>query len=207
MLDSNGCGEPSDASKAGKNGVKTSAGLGDDQVSWYSTSMQTLKKLSPETKFSMAFHIQTTEFITAYSQYEEFDMTIADDGASYENPLFFDQMETAKEGDIGFIGRPLKGAWSSSQRHGILKSLGVDSIFVGHEHCNSASVVYDGIRYQYGQKSSTYDRYNFLQEDGSIIGSYGTTGTPLIGGTAFGLSADGSIADPYIYYCGNPFGD
>ena len=38
-----------------------------------------------------------------------------------------------------------------------IKALGVDSILVGHEHANSASAVYDGIRFQYGQKTGTYE--------------------------------------------------
>ena len=50
-----------------------------------------------------------------------------------------------------------------------IKSLGADSVFVGHEHANSAGVIYDGIRCQYGQKTGTYDRNNYLQEDGSYI--------------------------------------
>ena len=88
-----------------------------------------------------------------------------------------------------------------------MKKLGVDSIFCGHEHCNSASVVYDGIRFQFAQKSSTYDRYNVLDSQGHIVGGYSLAGTPLIGGTAFSLSQeDGTIINPYIYLAGNPLG-
>ena len=84
-----------------------------------------------------------------------------------------------------------------------MKVLGADSIFVGHEHCNSASVVYDGIRFQYGQKSSEYDRFNCLNADGSITGGYSKTGTSLIGGTVIVLSeTDATIKDAYIYLCG-----
>jgi len=90
-----------------------------------------------------------------------------------------------------------------------MKALGVDSIFVGHEHCNSASVVYEGIRFQYGQKSSEYDRFNWLNQDGTITGGWihewnvNKTGTPLIGGTVIILSeSDASIEDCYNYYCG-----
>ena len=88
-----------------------------------------------------------------------------------------------------------------------MKSLGVDSIFVGHEHCNNVSIVYKGIRFQYGLKSSEYDRFNFLNPDGTIDGNYGyampKTSTPLIGGTVIVLSdEDGVITDCYNYYCG-----
>ncbi len=81
-----------------------------------------------------------------------------------------------------------------------MKDLGVDSIFVGHEHCNSASVVYDGVRFQFGQKSSEYDRFNYLHSDGTIK-SVGP-GQSLMGGTVIPLAEDGTLKTPYIYYCG-----
>lgn len=86
-----------------------------------------------------------------------------------------------------------------------MKALGADSILVGHEHCNSASVVYDGIRFQYGQKIGEYDRINFRSDDGTIIGgpAYNTKlGTPILGGTVMELSeSTGEISNAYIYYC------
>jgi hypothetical protein len=210
MLDSNGCMSPSVASQNSKNGIKTSVGFGADQIDWYTQSMASVKAISPDTKVSMAYHIQSTSFTLAYKQYEEFKGTLAEDLQSYAFPLHFDALETAKEGDFGYLGRPLKSPWSTASplvMHDTLKGLGVDSIFVGHEHCNSASVVFNGIRYQYGQKSSTYDRFNSLKVDGTIVGSSKSEGAPLIGGTVFSLSqADGSLQNPYIYYCGNPFG-
>ena len=84
-----------------------------------------------------------------------------------------------------------------------MKALGADSMFVGHEHCNSASVVYDGIRFQYGQKTSEYDRYNYLYSDGTIDFVSGNGSKSLMGGTVIPLSkVDGGIQNPYIYYCG-----
>ena len=69
-----------------------------------------------------------------------------------------------------------------------------------------ASVVCEGIRFQYGQKSSEYDRYNQIDANGNITATYlyNKTGTPLIGGSVIVLSdTDGSIEDAYIYYCKN----
>jgi hypothetical protein len=102
----------------------------------------------------------------------------------------------------------MKGPWDTSYGvFGAMKRLGTDSIFVGHENCNSASVVYEGVRFQFGQKSSTYDRYNAVNSQGEIIGDYNPVGTPLIGGTAFYLSQeDGAIHSPYIYLYGDPLG-
>jgi len=86
-----------------------------------------------------------------------------------------------------------------------MKALGVDSIFVGNEHCNSASVVYEGIRFQYGQKSSEYDRFNSIAEDGTVIEAWTRPegAVSMIGGTVIPLSEDGTITEPYIYLCGD----
>ena len=90
----------------------------------------------------------------------------------------------------------------------IITGLGADSVFVGHEHCNSASVLYEGVRLQYGQKSSEYDRFNSLNENGTITGGYSKLGISLIGGTVMTLSkTDGAIADSRIQYCKNAGAD
>ena len=85
---------------------------------------------------------------------------------------------------------------------GIL-DLGADSFFIGHEHCNNASVVYDGVRYQFGQKSSTYDRYVSVMPDDTITtGTRSAVEAPLVGGTVIPLArGTGEIQTPYIYYC------
>lgn len=141
----------------------------------------------------------------AYGKYGD----LGDGSSLMENPINFDTLEGVEDGDFGYLGRGMKAPWDADYRIiTSMKQLGIDSIFCGHEHCNSVSVVYEGIRFQYGQKSSTYDRYNAVDADGNIIGSYGTAGTtPLIGGTAFSLSqTDGAIMNPYIYLCGDPLG-
>ena len=93
--------------------------------------------------------------------------------------------------------------------NGLVK-LGVDSIFVGHEHCNSASIVfnYNGkeIRFQFGQKSSEYDRFNVLNSDGSIEATETMYNGSLMGGTVITLANDGTLKTPYIYYCGREDG-
>ena len=192
MLDSNGCGGASALSLANKH-TKTSTGFGKDQIEWYTAAAEAIKKSHPDTKLSFAFHIQLQVFADAYSKYNY----------PSDLPINIDTLEDKDEGEFGYIGKSLKGAWDTDYKvwNGI-KALGVDSIFVGHEHCNSASVMYDGVRLQYGQKSSTYDRANYLKADGSIEGTYNdTAGDPIVGGTAIPVSeADGAIVDPYIVY-------
>ncbi|MBO5736810.1 MAG: hypothetical protein J6S04_03270, partial [Clostridia bacterium] len=106
--------------------------------------------------------------------------------------------------DFGFIGRQMKNPWDTDFTiFNGMKALGADSIFVGHEHCNSASVVYEGVRFQFGQKSSEYDRFNYINTDGTITDTLKTGGKSLMGGSVIPLSkVDGAITNPYIYYCG-----
>lgn len=202
MLDSNGCGAMSAESKANGHSV-TSVGFGEDQITWYTHTAKQITDLSPDTKITFAFHIQIAAFTQAYAKYG------FDNEATAEEPINIDRLPGKEEGDFGYLGKDLKGAWDGGGTvwNG-LKELGVDSILVGHEHCNSASVVYEGVRFQFGQKSSTYDRSNYVQRDGRIVGVYPpTAGTPLIGGTVLPLSQkDGSIKDPYIYLCENAGG-
>ena len=90
----------------------------------------------------------------------------------------------------------MKTAWDNDKAvYNGMKKLGVDSIFNGHEHCNNGSILYDGIRFVYGLKSSRYDRYNRIAADGSLVTNGGVT--PYVGGTAIDLNEDGSIKSIY----------
>jgi len=150
---------------------------------------------------SFAFHIQQFIFAEAFAKYGY-------DHAEKYQDIYIDFLKNKDDGDFGYIGRQIKNPWDENNAvWDGMKQLGVDSVFVGHEHCNSASVIYDGIRLQYGQKSSEYDRFNCLNSNGTITGNYTKTGTSLIGGTVIPLSVeDGAISDPYIYFCENAGG-
>lgn len=214
MMDSNGCSSPMidrngnpPESASGVNAVKTSAGFDNFQIDWYTESITTLKTIAPDVKISFAFHIQIAAFLDAFQKYEAYDGALRPNSSSaLLNPVNLDWLVDVEEGDFGYIGRRMKGAWDNTNRVFLgLKELGVDSIFVGHEHCNSASIVLDGIRFQYGQKSSTYDRYNIVKPNGTITDNESGSGTPLMGGSVIPISGeDGSIINPYIYLCGDP---
>lgn len=204
MLDSNGCANASAASLANGH-TQTTIGFGDDQTDWYVQTAVQIMQLSPQTKFSLAFHIQTAVFRDAFDKYG-----FVNDSAEMQlNPIDISSSEAWTEGDFGYLGRSLKDPWDSQGKvwKNIL-ALGVDSVFVGHEHCNSASVLYRGVRLQYGMKSSTYDRANFRNNDGTItgtsLGDIDGSRQALVGGTVIPLSTeDGTITQPYIYYCEN----
>lgn len=201
MLDSNGCSGASSASLANGH-TRTEYGFGEDQIAWYTDTAKLITAVSATTKLSFAFHVQLWAFGEAYEQYGY------DYYSTKNNPINIDKHASQQDGDFGYLGRTAKNPWDQSKYvwNGLL-ALGVDSIFVGHEHCNSASVIFEGVRLQYGQKSSTYDRANFLDANGSISGLYAGdiagTRTPLVGGTVMTLSiTDGSIQNPHIYLCG-----
>ena len=196
MMDSNG-GGPSAASLANGH-TKKSVGFGQDQIEWYTETAYALYNASPTTRLSFAFHIQTAAFAEAYAKYG-FTNTETEN-----NPLYVDFLDERQNGDFGYLRADLKSQWDAdgSVMQGIL-DLGADSFFVGHEHCNNASVVYDGVRYQFGQKSSTYDRYVSVMPDNTITtGTRTATEAPLVGGTVVPLTrGTGEIKTPYIYYC------
>ena len=202
MLDSNGCGGASSESLANGH-TSRSVGFGDDQISWYKKEIENLKASMPNTKISFAFHIQLQAFADAFAKYGY-------DGSVTTQNIWVTTHANRTEGDFGYIGRKAKDPFDTNGKiFEYLKNAGVDSIYVGHEHCNSVSVVYQGVRLQYGQKSSAYDRVPSVKTDGtlSVWYVYGKSGTPLIGGTVIVLSAtDGAIKNTSVFYCENAGG-
>ena len=201
MLDTNACGNASEESKANGHTLPNFAGFKPDQIAWYTEEIELLKQYAPDVKISFAYHIQQAVFGEAYAKYG------FNQSNKYQD-INLDTMDDVAESDFGYIGRQMKGPWDTDKKvYNGMKALGVDSIFVGHEHCNNVSVVYEGIRFTYGLKSSEYDRYNALLSDGTVKGAYGyempKDNTPLIGGTVIVLSdTNGAITDCYNYYCG-----
>ena len=206
MLDSNGCAVMSDESFSNGHSKKT-AGFGDDQIEWYSGVAQKINKDFGDMKYTFAFHIQLAAFEDAfYNTYGFVNGSERNERGDLVSPINIDKRADKQPTDFGYIGRNLKGPWDKDRTvYNGIKALGADSILVGHEHCNSASVVYDGIRFQYGQKIGEYDRINFRNSDGSIVGAsaYASDlGTPILGGTVMELSeSTGEISNAYIYYC------
>lgn len=195
MMDSNGCGGMSSQSSANGHS-KGGVGFYSDQISWYKETANTIKTNNTNVKISFAFHIQPSAFSKAFDKYGI---------ASLSEPVLIDKHENKEQGDFGIIAANLKSAWDGDNSvWNSFKQIGVDSVFVGHEHKNSGSVMYDGIRCQYGQKSSTYDRFNYVTALGALDSGYPpiTNATPLIGGTVSVLDkTDASFKDAYIYLC------
>ena len=195
MMDSNS-GSPSE--KSISNGhSQHSAGFGEDQIQWYTNSITELHRVSPDTKISFVFHIALHAFEIAYEKYG-----YTRDRASGAFPIIIDEMDNTGN-DFGVILYPID-RWDTDDRvwQG-LKALGVDSVLVGHDHEVSASVVYDGVRFQFGLKSSTYDSNIYIDENGTLKKSWIPAGTPMIGATVMELSPSGEIQRAYHHYCKN----
>ncbi|MBO5841941.1 MAG: metallophosphoesterase [Clostridia bacterium] len=193
MMDSNGCGNASSASLENKY-LRRDSGLTTKQINWYKGVINEIVAISPDTKLSVAFHIQPDVLGDVFAKY----------GTDGSTPVYIDYAENRQEGDFGYIGYVHETFWDANKRAWkSFKELGVDSIFLGHEHANSASIVYEGIRVQYGMKSSCYDQVNYVDANGNITFAWVSNDTPLVGGTVMKLDAEGNIVDPYIYYCKN----
>ncbi|MBR4720455.1 MAG: metallophosphoesterase [Clostridia bacterium] len=207
MLDSNGCGKMSDESFENGHSKKT-GGFGDDQIAWYTGAAEKINSKFDDIKYTFAFHIQLAVFADAFASYGFANNaeTVSEDNQDFASPINIDEREDKKDTDFGYIGRKLKTPWDNDKTvYNGMKALGADSILVGHEHCNSASVIYDGVRFQYGQKIGEYDRINFRTDEGKIVGFIAietSKGTPVLGGTVMKLSeSTGEISDAYIEYC------
>ena len=190
MLDSNGCDAASRTSIANGH-TKITIGFGQDQVDWYTEQAGLVRLAYPDAKISFVFHIQPAAFGDAFRKYDT-------DGTTH---VHIDRVPHA-EGDFGYIGAPLKGLWDTDKTlfRG-MQALGADSIFVGHEHASSASILHEGVRLQYGAKCSTYDRANYVTPDHTVISVNRDGGIPWLGCSVFSLSPDGEIQNPHIYQC------
>lgn len=193
MVDSN-AGNPSARSLANGHS-KHGAGFGEDQIAWYTDGIRALKAESPETKVAFTFHIAISAFEKAYAKYGY------EKGNTASCPVDIDRVSNRADGDFGYILHPF-GCWDRDETvwKG-LKALGVDCVCVGHDHEVCASVVYEGVRLQFGLKSSTYDSNIYRTAEGVCVKSWTPCGTPIVGGTVMELSLDGGIEKAYHYYC------
>jgi hypothetical protein len=197
MMDTNAIGNASEESLANGHTYKDYCGFKQDQIDWYTAQIAELKEVAPEIKISFAYHIQSGIFSRVYQQY-------GFKPSDTMPEVSVDTHPDKAEGDFGYIGGKIPASWDTDYSiFKAMKAMGVDSIYVGHEHCNFVSVVYEGVRFQFGLKSSEYDSFSCIDEAGNITHDFGKTGTSLVGGTVNVLSAeDGAIIDAYNYFCG-----
>ena len=202
MLDTNAVDSPSEASLANGHTISDYCGAKPDQIAWCVEQATTVKKYVPKVDISIACHIQPKVFEEAYFVKYGWSLQVN------KPNINIDLYEGKEEGDFGYIGKQLIGGWDHDKAFfNTMKGLGLDSIFVGHVHYNTASVVYEGVRLHYGVKSGEHDRVNAMDTTtGEIIEkdciSDRNQYTPIIGGSIIVVSqTDGTLKDVYNYYC------
>lgn len=187
MLDTNGAGNLSQRSISNGHTIKNFIGFAGDQVDWYTLAINNLKAKCPSVKLSFCFHFPLQAFADAANTYD------LSSGA-------IDLDQVGRDGDFGVL-TGAHGEWDDDYVvWNSFKQLGVDSVFIGHEHVNSASIMHEGIRLTYGQKSSTYDSHNYYNsQTGEIKHASDGANEPMVGGTCINLSKEnGAIINPYI---------
>jgi hypothetical protein len=150
----------------------------------------------PDVKISFTFHIAPAAFERAFAKYG-----YTADRTAKAFPIDIARQDESGT-DFGLILSPIAiwdkdgAVWSS------FRALGVDSVLVGHDHEVCASVLYEGIRCQFGLKSSTYDSNIYFNESNVPAKSWTPAGTPMIGGTVMQLAADcGTLEKTYLCVC------
>ena len=200
MLDTNACTTASDESMANGHTVNDYCGAKPDQIAWCVEQATMVRKYVPKVDISLACHIQPKVFEEAY--FVKYGWSLQENKPNINIDLY----EGKEEGDFGYIGKQLIGGWDHDKAFfNTMKGLGLDSIFVGHVHYNTASVVYEGVRLHYGVKSGEHDRVNamntttgVIEEKDRVLDGY----SPIIGGSIIVVSkTDGTLKDVYNYYC------
>ncbi len=200
MMDTNGNYNASETSVTDGQ-IKKSNGFADDQFEWFKTSVANVKEKAPNAKLSLAIHIPLMKFNDALTT----PYGYANESEQETFKLDIDSFEGKNEGDFGYINTTYHNYyWDDDDTlWTLLKDNGFDSVFTGHIHENSASVVYDGIRLHFGLKSGIYDSTLWKKSDGTLVKSNTDQGDPIIGGSYFVLGTDGAITDAeHLYYHG-----
>ncbi len=143
FLDTHGCRGYSNAS------------LRFQQLSWYQKEMvdtvKYQKTLDPIPNF-MFMHIPSKEFVLAGVNQYGFERggkgVITSDCSINENGDYGKNSENVSYFDNGNFFTYIKDLGNTK------------GVFCGHDHVNNSSIMYEGVRFTFGLKSSTYDYYD-----------------------------------------------
>ena len=147
--------------------------LWDNQIEWYKWAVEGLASIEGKTVQSTAiFHIPVYEYTEAYNA--AFDMN-----ANAFKPEYADNCFGVRGEDV--CSAPVNNGFFS-----LMKELGsTKDVIVGHDHKNSFSVVFDGIRLSYCLKTG--------------FGSYADESGNTNGGSVLRIHDDGTTTYEHIY--------
>ena len=150
MMDTHGCDMPT--------------GMTSEQIDWYESEIRKASKvrfgkgdLSAGVVPSFLFcHHPFRQHYLAMLKYSNTDRGfVTVDGSKLENGDYGANMEAVSYFQSNAM-------WERVQELGSTKG-----IFVGHSHCNNTSILYEGVRLTFGNKTGTYD--SWYQQGGTRI--------------------------------------
>ncbi len=155
MIDSNGCGN------AAAPAVPCAAGCHPDQVAWLEQAAGGIQTACGGMVPGFAcFHIPCAEFMEGLQSKGYWPQ----DGG-----LTIGVTVPAKDGDFGCCAKAFGFSMLPRDMASIFARMGVDGVFVGHEHCANTSVRYKNIRWTFGLKTGQYDSHIQGQTGGTLI--------------------------------------
>lgn len=138
------------------------------QMVWYREMAKRINCVADTTIPSfMAYHIPTkdvyeAEIVAGYRTEESASKAYSiGDG---EN-----QVLPAQPGDCGAMQSSTKANLKTVDMLTYMNEVGTDGAFFGHQHANSASIYYGGVRWTYGVKTGMYDTHPEDQLGGTLI--------------------------------------
>jgi len=135
-------------------------GITDEQVEWYEEVINKANSIANRIVPNFCFmHIGIEQFNQAVQMLggEGSLIEITTDGSIDKNGNFGANYEKAC-----LIKAPKY--WQKIKELGSTKGL-----FVGHDHINNSSIMFEGVRLTYGTKTGTYDYHNVNQQGGTLI--------------------------------------
>lgn len=162
MLDSHGC------NSYGKEGLVFEPGIYEDQREWASKEASEAKKINPDVKTFMCFHIPTKDFCDAlvaagYQKTLDLPEGESENFAQYEIGVDVE----ARDGEFG---RKFERVGTQVERiMPLIKECDADGLFAGHLHKVNTSVMYEGVRFTLGYKTGFYDYHDKDANGGTLI--------------------------------------
>ncbi len=144
------------------------SGMTSEQLNWLDRTKTDIANAIGEVPATVFMHVKTKHFYEAAVQQYGYEV-----GTTLEITE-----NNAKNGDFGCIHGDNSKKWEIAKEDrflSIIKSANVDSVNVGHNHENNASILYDGIRWTYGLKTGTFDDYKKAELGGTLLSLDGKT--------------------------------
>ena len=155
MLDTKGCTKATDES------IRRVASITENQCKFIEKKAAEAKKETGATVPGiLAYHIPSKEFFLAYEE----------KGYPIEDGIVLGVDVPAEDGDFGaFFEKDTKRCFNPDDFVERLQAIGVIGVFAGHDHLVNTSVVWQGIRWTFGLKCSTYDYHQNGSLGGTLI--------------------------------------